>query len=124
MSDSLYYDQEMIEVDISSGGPEPSTDPVEAYIHSLMSALLREEWEQVCTDLQRAKEILKTPADTQQLGVLLGAACFKESVPLEIFERCLQIDRKVALYQDGGLRSPLQVRDIYLWLDGLYYIIT
>ena len=110
---SLYYDQEMIEVDISEGLAVPA-DPVEAYIHSLMSALLREEWDQVCTDLQRAKEILKNPTDTQHLGVLLGAACFKESVPLEIFERCLQIDRKVALYQDGGLRSPLQVKVLVL----------
>lgn len=109
---SLLYDQEMIEVDVSEG-PVP-TDPAEAYIHSLMGALLREEWEQVLSQLGRAADVLTSPSETRELGVLLGAACFKPSVPLEFFRQCLSIDRRAATYQDGGLRTPLQMVVMYL----------
>lgn len=122
---SLYYDQEMIEVDISgASNTTPTDDPAEAYVHSLMSALLREEWEQVGIDLARAPEILQTPNETRhQLGVLLGAACFKPSVPYDFFQQCLAIDRKAALYQDGGLRTPLQVRFAYTLYMYIYTVI-
>jgi len=46
---------------------------------------------------------------TRILGVLLGTACLKPSVPAALFEKVLSIDRRAALYQDGWLRTPLQM---------------
>ena len=109
--DQPFYD-DVIEVDLSS--LQPPEDPFESLISRCMNLLFEGRFDDLLSALDESAELLASLEYTMQLGVLLGAASYRPSVTVNIFDAVLSVSPGAALFQDAGNRTPLHMVLMYL----------
>lgn len=104
------FNDEVIEIDLVENDSPASADPANVYLSNLLETLFEERYIELLDSLSRALEEMSS---TQELGVLLGAAAYLPTVPVQVYAKVLAIDPRVAFFVDAGLRAPLHMISIH-----------
>ena len=90
---------------------------VNLFIDEIVGLVQKENWDEVLNQLQQeAHRQLSMPESFHRLGgIVMGSACYKESVPLLLYQVVIEVTgTEAATYQDAGLRTPLHMVLMYL----------